>query len=58
MEFKYQKLLKEQLECLNKNFYQVKNKSYKLYELYNSGRLPQNIRSRCCNFKLLEKKCI
>jgi len=32
VEFKYQKLLKEQLECLNKNFYQVKNKSYKLYE--------------------------
>ena len=56
-EFKYQKLLREQLEWLNANYYQVKNKSLKLYNLYNNGKLPENIMKRCCNFKLLEEKC-
>ena len=56
-ELKYQKLLREQLEWLNANYYQVKNKSFKLYNLYNNGNLPQNIMKRCCNFKLLEEKC-
>ena len=56
-EIKYQKLLREQLNWLNENYNQVKNKSFKLYQLYNNEKLPQNIKSRCCNFKLLEKKC-
>ena len=55
-EFKYQKLLIEQLNWLNANYNQVKNKSLKLYKLYNNGNLPQNIKLRCCNFKLLEEK--
>ena len=57
-EQKYQKLLKEQLSWLNAHYRQVKNKSFKLYQLYNSGKLPDNIKSRCCNFKLLEEKCL
>lgn len=57
-ELKYQKLLKEQLDWLNANYRQIKNKSFKLYQLYNNGKLPQSIKSRCCNFKLLEEKCI
>jgi hypothetical protein len=57
-QLKYQKLLKEQLNWLNANYDQVKNKSFKLYELYNSGKLSKNIKERCCNFKLLEEKCI
>lgn len=57
-ELKYQKLLQMQLNWLNANYYQVKNKSFKLYKLYNSGKLPQKIKDRCCNFKLLEEKCI
>ena len=56
-EKKYLKLLKEQLDWLNSNSNQVKNKSYKLYHLYNDGKLAENIKSRCCNFKLLEEKC-
>ena len=56
-EIKYQKLLREQLNWLNENYNQVKNKAFKLYQLYNNEKLPQNIKSRCCNFKLLEKKC-
>ena len=57
-ELKYQKLLKEQLSWLNAHYRQVKNKSFKLYQLYNSGKLPDNMKSRCCNFKLLEEKCL
>ena len=35
-EMKYQKLLREQLAWLNANYNQVKNKSFKLYKLYNT----------------------
>ena len=56
-ELKYQKLLREQLDWLNANYKQVKNKSFKLYQLYSNKKLPENIRARCCNFKLLEEKC-
>lgn len=57
-EEKYQKLLKEQLAWLNANYIQVKDKSYKLYTLYNKGKLPETVRERCCNFKLLEEQCL
>lgn len=53
----YQKLLKEQLTWLNKNYEQVKNKALKLYDLYINNKLNEQIRNRCCNFKLLEEKC-
>ena len=56
-ELKYQRLLREQLDWLNANFYQVKTKSVKLYQLYNNNRLSENIKARCCNFRLLEEKC-
>ena len=56
-EMKYQKLLREQLSWLNENYNSIKNKSFKLYELYNNGRLPERIKLRCCNFKFLEEKC-
>ena len=57
-EFKYCKLLKEQLSWLNENYEQVTNKSTKLYKLYIEKKLSNNIKSRCCNFKLLEEKCL
>ena len=57
-ERKYQKLLREQLDWLNENYTQIKNKSFKLYKLYNDKRLSSNIMDRCCDFKLLEEKCI
>ena len=57
-ELKYQRLLRQQLEWLNANYHQVKNKSFKLYQLYNNDKLPKNIKARCCDFKLLEDKCL
>ena len=57
-ELKYQNLLKEQLRRLNEHYQQVKNKSFKLYQMYNTGKILENIKARCCNFKLLEEKCL
>lgn len=57
-ELKYQNLLKEQLRWLNEHYQQVKNKSFKLYQMYNSEKILENIKARCCNFKLLEEKCL
>lgn len=56
-EEKYQRMLKSQLSYLNKYYIEVKNKSKKLYDLYNNNKLPKNIKDRCCNFKMLEEKC-
>ena len=42
---------------LNENYIQVKNKSSKLYNMYVNQKLSDNVRNRCCNFKLLEEKC-
>ncbi len=56
-EIKYQELLKDQLDWLNKNYVQIKHKSYNLYFMYTNNRLSKNIKNRCCNFKLLERKC-
>lgn len=57
-ELKYQNLLKSQLAWLNKNIKSIKNKSTSLYQNYLESTLPTNIRNRCCNFQLLEKKCM
>lgn len=54
----YNKLLQEQLLWLNSNKKQVKTKAIKLYQLYISNKLSDNIKERCCNYKLLEEKCI
>ncbi len=53
---KYQKLLCEQLSWLNSNNIQVRNKSYKLYNAYKNNKLSNNIKSRCCNYLILEAK--
>lgn len=52
-EQKYQELLKDQFNWLNKHYNQIKNISKKLYDMYNSNKLPSSRKERCCNFKLL-----
>jgi len=56
-ELKRQNLLKSQLLWLNKNIKSVKGKAVKLYKKYKNNKLPERIKSRCCNFPLLEEKC-
>ena len=57
-EEKYIKMLKEQLYWLNRNNDKLYGRSKKLYDKYINGTLNENIAKRCCNFKLLEEKCI
>lgn len=54
---KYVNLLKKQLHWLNDNKHKIIYKADNLYALYVSNLLPNNIKNRCCNFKLLEEKC-
>ena len=57
-EEKYTKMLKEQIFWLNRHDDKLYGRSKKLYDKYNDGTLNQNIAQRCCDFKLLEEKCI
>ena len=54
---KYLNLLKKQLHWLNENKLKIIYKADNLYALYVANLLPENIKKRCCNFKLLEEKC-
>lgn len=55
---KYIKLLKQQIYWLNRNDDKIYGRSKKLYEKHLNGTLDKNIFVRCCNFKLLEEKCL
>ena len=57
-EEKYRLLLKKQYEFLFDNILELKSKAKKLYYLYCHNYLDEKIQNRCCNFKLLEEKCI
>jgi len=50
-------LMKNQLRWLTTNKKEIYTKSKLLYDLYNNNKLPKNVKERCCNFPLLEKKC-
>lgn len=54
---KYAKLLKIQIEWLNKYKYKIEDKAEKLYYSVISNNAQINLIQRCCNFKLLEEKC-
>ena len=56
-ESRYRYMLEYQLNWLNENIDQIHNKSFNLYDKYINNKLPAVIKSRCCNFKLLEDKC-
>ncbi|EDS77062.1 conserved hypothetical protein [Clostridium botulinum C str. Eklund] len=56
-EEKYKNLLFNQLRYINRNKKNIKRKAEVLYSIVNSKTKP-HINKRCCNFKLLEKKCI
>lgn len=57
-DIKYYNLLLDQLAWLNEHNLQVRKKSKRLYNLYNNKKLNKTIFNRCCNFKLLEEKCM
>ena len=57
-KLKYQKLLVEQYLWLNSRYIQICQRAEKLYKYYYKNRLPESVKERCCNFKLLEEKSI
>lgn len=58
---KYEKarinLMRKQLRFLTSNRKEIYTKSKLLYNLYKNNKLTKNVKSRCCNFMLLEEKC-
>lgn len=51
-------LINNQLRWLTANKKKVYTKSKILYNLYKNDKLAKNVKDRCCNFPLLEEKCI
>lgn len=56
-ERKYLDLLKLDFRCINNNIKIISKKAETLYHLYHENKLHNKIKSRCCNFLLLEEKC-
>ncbi len=57
-EQNYQKLLKEQIYWLNRNDEKLFSRAEGLYLKYKENKLDMKTRERCCNFMLLEEKCM
>ena len=57
-EKQYLRLLKEQLYWLNRNKDKIYKNSKEIYFRYLNNRLPRNVKDRCCNYLLLEEKCV
>ena len=54
----YNKLLQNQIFWLNRNSDRLYIKSFNLYNKYKMDKLDNKIKGRCCNFILLEEKCL
>ena len=56
-DIKYKKLLENQLTLINRRRNEIIKKCLNFRYQYDKKRLSPNIMNRCCNFKMLEKKC-
>ena len=54
---KYKNLVENQTTYINDNKQKLFKKINRFVLQYRKGFLPSNIKERCCNFDLLEKKC-
>ncbi|WP_035946016.1 type III toxin-antitoxin system ToxN/AbiQ family toxin [Fusobacterium necrophorum] len=57
-EKKYGILCEDQLIWCNDNLERIEKNFKKLYTLSVNGKLPESIRDRCCNFRVLEHRCL
>ncbi len=57
-DIKYKNLLEDQLTFINNNKQKLFYKINFFYSEYQRNFLNENIMKRCCNFNLLEKKCL
>lgn len=56
LDRKYGLLCENQIKWCNNNEYKIKEKFRKLYNHFITDKLPDNVKNRCCDFKLLEDK--
>ncbi len=56
-DIKYKKMLYMQLDWAEKNKVRINNRAKNLYYLVIQKKATKSLIDRCCNFKLLEKKC-
>lgn len=54
----YRKLLIKQIRWLNRYYIFICDKAKLLYDLYKNEKLNLKVQERCCNFSLLEEKCL
>lgn len=57
-EEKYKKLLENQISSINKDRELILKKITSFHQQYNKKILYENVLLRCCNFRLLEIKCM
>ena len=57
-ELKYQNLLRNQIYWLNRDGISLRARAEKLYNDRKNNKLKFHIADRCCDFILLEEKCI
>ena len=56
-DIKYKKMLYMQMEWIEKNKVRINNRAKNLYYLVLQKKATQQLINRCCDFKLLERKC-
>lgn len=54
---KYKNMLINQIRWIELNELRICNRARNLYYLISNGHANKELLNRCCNFKLLEKKC-
>lgn len=54
---KYKIMLKKQIRWINQNSLRIHNRARNLYYLILNGHTTEQLLKRCCDFRLLERKC-
>ena len=56
-DFKYRYMLLSQIRWINDNSLRIQNRARNLYYLILYGHTTKALKTRCCNFRLLERMC-
>ena len=56
-DFKYRSMLRSQIKWINQNKLRIQNRARNLYYLILNEHATEQLVKRCCDFKLLERKC-
>ena len=57
IDIKYKNMLINQIKWINLNQLRIHNRARNLYYLISNNHANFDLVKRCCNFKLLERKC-